>query len=102
MAIDKVDFAMMARAAADVGSIAQALKFQIRSGREWDGLSPAAKESLDQIATLIARIVSGDNSNWDAIASYAQAVHPPTPPTLEIEREMRRLVREIPKANSEA
>lgn len=87
---DKVNFL-------DVGAIAQALKFQIRSGKQWDDLTPAAKESLDQIATLIARIVSGESSHWDTIASYAQAAKPEiaTTATLEIERNIRALVREI-------
>lgn len=94
MANDKTLFA-------DIGTTAQALKHQIRSGRQWDDLSPAAKESLDQIATAIARIVSGE-SDWELIINFARAAKPEAPAPLEIEREMRRLVREIPKASPDA
>lgn len=88
---------------ADIGIIAQALKYQIRCGKQWDDLKPAAKEALDLIATAIAHIVSGDQLHWDNIAQLAQSILPEPPkPPIELEREMRRLVREIPKANSDA
>lgn len=80
-----------------VGTIAQALKHQIRSGMGWEDLSPASKESLDQIATLIARIVSGEHQHWDAIISYAQAVRPGEAPTADLERNIRNIVRDIPR-----
>lgn len=92
----------------EVGSIAQALKYQIRSGTYWDELSPAAKESLDQIATAMARMVAGDGVHWDGIVGYAQAARPttaepaPAPHTAGIEREIHKLVREIPHRNSDA
>ena len=71
MASDKVNFA-------DAASVAQALKFQIRSGIHWDDLTPAEKESLDQIATSIARTVSNDGVHWDAIIGFAHAAKPGT------------------------
>ena len=71
MASDKVNFA-------DAASVAQALKFQIRSGIHWDDLRPAEKESLDQIATSIARTVSNDGVHWDAIIGFAHAAKPGT------------------------
>jgi hypothetical protein len=71
MASDKVNFP-------EVGSIAQAMKYQIRAGTFWDDLTPAAKESLDQIATCIARTVVGDGAHWDAIIGFAQAAKPTT------------------------
>lgn len=100
--------------------IAQALKHQIRSGSAWGDLTPAAKESLDQIATSIARTVSGDGAHWDGIIGFAQAARPTTEfgqqastlvgqhastllsqqtATVEIERGIRQMVREIPTRN---
>ena len=102
MAQDKVNFA-------DAASIAQALKFQIRSGEHWDDLNPAAKESLDQIATSIARTVSGDGAHWDGIIGFAQAAKPsadePTiakdPMRSQVEgmRAIERSFRDIPTRN---
>ena len=57
----------------EVGAIAQAIKFQIRTGGFWDELGGAAKESLDQIATAIARMVAGDGTHWDAIIAYVRS-----------------------------
>ena len=48
MASDKVNFG-------DVGAIAQAMKYQARSGEGWNDLPPAAKEAIDQILSSIAR-----------------------------------------------
>ena len=42
----------------NVGAIAQAMKYQARTGDAWDNLSGAAKESIDQILSSIARTVS--------------------------------------------
>ena len=76
MASDKVNFA-------DAAAIAQALKHQIRSGKFWDDLTPAEKESLDQIATAIARTVAGDGVHWEAIIGFAHASKPgPDAPTI--------------------
>jgi hypothetical protein len=92
MGNDKMSFA----------GIAQAMKHQIRSGAHWADLTPAAKESLDQIATSIARTVSGDGLHWDGIIGFAQAARLGTddpnavPPPLDIERGIRSLVREFP------
>ena len=100
MASDKVNFAHAA-------AIAQALKFQIRSGNSWDDLNGAAKEALDQIATSIARTVSGDGVHWDGIIGFAQAAKPGTadvakdPMRSQVEgmRAIERAVREIPARN---
>ena len=102
MASDKVNFA-------DAASIAQALKHQIRSGGFWEDLRAVDKESLDQIATSIARIVVGDGAHWDAIIGFAQAAKPgadePTiakdPMRSQVEgmRAIERAVREIPERN---
>jgi hypothetical protein len=82
---DKMNFA----------GIAQAMKFQIRSGLGWDDLSPAGKEALDQIATSIARTVSGDGVHWDGIIGFAQVASRPGPADVEVGIE--RLVRQIPR-----
>ena len=92
---DKVNFA-------DAASIAQALKFQIRSGNFWDDLPPASKESLDQIATSIARIVVGDGAHWDAIIGFAQAAKPDEPARSEGLRAIERSFRDIPARNDSA
>ena len=52
------------------------MKFHIRTGSFWAGLTPAAAESIDQILTLIGRTVSGDGAHWDSIVGYAQAARP--------------------------
>ena len=112
MASDKVKFS-------DVGAIAQAIKFQVRAGITWDELPPAAKEALDQIASVIARIVSGDNRHWDSIVTFAQAGKPDLPfqvaqsltarqpghlfdPAPELERNIQRMVKDIPNRNGES
>jgi hypothetical protein len=95
MASDKVNFS-------DASNIAQALKHQIRSGTHWADLSPAGKEALDQIATSIGRTVSGDGVHWDAIVGFAQAARPADPPTIDIERGIRSLVRDIPSRDDHA
>src|SRR4029077_20108816 len=92
---------------AEVSSLAQMLKFQIRTGEKWDDLKPASKEALDQIATLIARIASSDEANWEDIIAHAQAakqVISPVKPSavVDIERDIRRLAREIPQRNGDA
>ena len=97
MASDKVNYP-------EVGIIAQAIKASIRDGAHWEGMDGSAKESLDQIATSIARMVSGDGTHWDAIIGYAHAAKPDAPAamsqsTLEIERGMRALVRDLPARN---
>ena len=71
MASDKVNYP-------EVGGIAQAIKYQIRTGGFWDGLTGSSKELLDQIATAIARMVAGDGTHWDAIIGYAHAAKPGT------------------------
>ena len=71
MASDKVNYV-------EVGAIAQAIKFQIRTGEFWEGMGGSAKESLDQIATAIARMVAGDGVHWDAISAYAHVAKPGT------------------------
>lgn len=59
----------------DNAAVAQALKFAIRRGKNWDTLPPESKEALEMIATNIAAILVGDPTNdghWNSIANYAR------------------------------
>ena len=55
------------------------MKYQLRTGKFWDELTPAAKETFDQIATACARSVSGDGAHWDGIIGFAHAAKPGPP-----------------------
>jgi len=53
------------------------MKHQARAGAGWDELSAAARESIDQILSSIARTVSsGQGAHWDGIIAYAHAAKP--------------------------
>lgn len=55
--------------------VAQKIKDVIRDGGSWSFVSPLQRESLDMIATKIARIVCGDpnyRDSWHDIAGYAK------------------------------
>ena len=43
--------------------LAQALKEQMRTGKQWPHLNPMQKEALDMIQHKIARILNGDQNN---------------------------------------
>ena len=61
----------------DVASTSQALKEVICVGENYFELPFYAKESLDMIASKVARIVNGDwkhKDSWKDIAGYAQLV----------------------------
>jgi hypothetical protein len=61
----------------DNAEIAQRLKEVLCDGLNHYRLDADQKEALDQIATKISRIVTGDVTyvdNWDDIAGYAQCV----------------------------
>ena len=99
MASDKVNYR-------EVGVIAQAIKATLRGGEFWDGMGGSAKESLDQIATAIARMVAGDGVHWDAIIGYAHVAKPGTdePPTAARQSGMEaieRSMRSIPARNDQ-
>ena len=91
----------------EVGGIAQAIKLSIRAGTFWNTLPGSTKESLDQIATAMARMVAGDGVHWDAIIGYAHAAKPSTddpnavpPPVRRVGLEaIERSIREIPARN---
>jgi hypothetical protein len=90
-----------------MGAIAQAIKYQMRTGSCWEVCTSAEQESLDQIATLIARTVSGEDAHWEAIIAYASTAKPADSPIgsierVDIERDIRRLAREVPQRNGEA
>ena len=57
--------------------LAQSIKHAMRASQNWPHLSPEKRESLDLIATKIARILEGDPSHkdhWDDIAGYAKLI----------------------------
>jgi hypothetical protein len=106
----------------EISGIAQAMKYQIRTGSAWKDLNSSTKESLDQILTSIARIVCGEGMHWDGIINYAQAAKPHTddpnavpPPSTpgsragklfdpapNLERDVLGLVRQIPRRDDDA
>lgn len=54
--------------------MAQAIKSIMRTEEGWYSLTDTQRESLDLIATKMARILSGDASepdHWEDIAGYA-------------------------------
>jgi hypothetical protein len=58
---------------ADTATIAQLLKAVLRRGKNWEGLGPDGKEALEQVATAIARILTGDATDaqhWTGAAAY--------------------------------
>lgn len=59
----------------EVSERAQALKFILRQGRNWNKMSIPNKEALENAATRIAMIISGDMDDpkhWNHLASYAR------------------------------
>jgi Domain of unknown function (DUF6378) len=61
----------------NVADISQRLKMIMRFGRNWHLMSDDKQESLDMIASKIARILSGDDNlhdSWHDIAGYATLV----------------------------
>lgn len=61
----------------DNARIAQQIKMCLHLQPSWDSLSMDMKESLDMIASKIARIMNGDPyhvDSWDDIAGYAKLV----------------------------
>jgi hypothetical protein len=59
----------------ETAQLAQALKFAIRRGKNWEPLPPESKEALEQIASRIAMILNGDPNeakHWNRIAMYAR------------------------------
>lgn len=59
----------------DMSEIAQMLKNALRDGGSWERMRPEQRESLDMIATKIARIVCGNPDNqdsWYDIQGYAK------------------------------
>ena len=61
----------------DDATTAQALKYVMRDGKNRDDLSSIQKEALDNIATKIARILSGDpnhKDHWFDIIGYCTLV----------------------------
>jgi hypothetical protein len=59
----------------DAATIAQLLKAVIRRGKNWETLGADGKEALEQVMTLVARILTGNASDvqhWTGAAAYLQ------------------------------
>jgi len=57
--------------------MSQKLKAILRRGKKWDDLSDAQKESLEMIASKIARALSGEPNepdHWIDISGYSQLI----------------------------
>ena len=48
-----------------VAAVSQSIKDAMRSGPQWNQMKPAQKESLEMIATKLARCVCGDSTEPD-------------------------------------
>jgi hypothetical protein len=56
----------------DTAGIAQALKATLRLTKNWDGLPAESKEALEQAATQLSRILTGDANaadHWNKAAA---------------------------------
>jgi hypothetical protein len=61
----------------DDATTAQALKRVMHEAKNWEGLNPIKREALENIATKIARILSGNSNHadtWSDIQGYARLV----------------------------
>ncbi len=61
----------------DVASMAQALKDNMRGGKNWKHLDDMQRETLEMLASKIGRILSGNPhevDHWRDIAGYAQLI----------------------------
>jgi hypothetical protein len=59
----------------DMAQLAQALKFAVRRGKNWEAMPPESKEALESISSNVAKILTGDASSaphWDNIAILAR------------------------------
>jgi hypothetical protein len=62
---------------ANVAEVSQFIKNNMSSGRNWEFMPAHQKESLEMIASKIARIVCGDSNHhdsWHDIGGYAKLV----------------------------
>lgn len=60
-----------------MATVAQRIKDAMRDGARWGGLACHQAESLELVATKIARIVEGDpacRDHWDDLRGYVQLV----------------------------
>ena len=58
--------------------ISQNIKDTLRTGLRWHEMTPSQSEALDNIATKMARIVSGDpefKDHWEDIEGYARLIN---------------------------
>lgn len=61
----------------DNASSAQLIKFALRSGANWNKLENDQKEAMEQIASKLGRLLTGDYNHldsWHDISGYAKLV----------------------------
>jgi hypothetical protein len=61
----------------DDAATAQALKYVMRQGKNWDDMPPYMREALDQMQTKVARILAGDYrhpDHWKDLQGYPRLV----------------------------
>ena len=61
----------------DDAQTAQALKYIMRQGKNWEEMPPFAREALDQMQTKIGRILAGDwrhPDHWKDLQGYPRLV----------------------------
>ena len=61
----------------DDAATAQALKYVMRQGKNWDDMPPWMREALDQMQTKVARVLAGDyrhRDHWTDLQGYPRLV----------------------------
>ena len=61
----------------DDATTAQALKYIMRQGKNWDDMTPWMREALDQMQTKVGRILAGDYrhpDHWKDLQGYPRLV----------------------------
>ena len=61
----------------DDATTAQALKYVMRKGKNWEDMPPYMREALEQMQTRVARILSGDYrhpDHWKDLQGYPRLV----------------------------
>lgn len=60
------------------GRVSQGIKNLLRSGQAWAKMTPGQRETLDQCALKMSRIVTGNDpnyrDNWEDLKGYPEAI----------------------------
>jgi hypothetical protein len=67
----------------ETAALSQSIKDVLKSGRNWNNMNDQQRESFEQIAGKLARILNGNQNwrdHWDDVAGYAKlgGDHSPT------------------------